>query len=81
MSGVFEFGKYPELFTGNNTVDIVCDIIINLVVCHSTDYYIIVMRFTVTAINNEVKPFFCHFHEFKNVESCIKSYSICVNGR
>jgi len=63
---IFKFCQAPELFSGNDSIHIVCNVIVNLVICHGTDNNVMFMSNSVTAGNNEIKPFFCHFFKFQN---------------
>ena len=66
MSRVFEFGHYPKLFTCNSTTNKICNIIIYLVISHSTDNNVIVMLLARSACYNKIKPFVSQFFEFED---------------
>ena len=60
MCWVFEFCQYPELLSGDYSGDEVFNVVVDLVVCHCSDYDIVVVLDAFSAVNNEVKPFICH---------------------
>ena len=81
MCRILEFSKHPELFSGDNTVDIVRYIVVYLVVCHCTYYNIMLMRLSAAAGNNEIQPCIRHFLEFKNIEFFVDEQRIDINNR
>ena len=66
MGWVFEFCKYPELLSCDYTSDEVFNVVVDLVVCHGANYYVIVVRESFSAIYDEVQPSVCHALEIKD---------------
>ena len=76
MCRVFEFCQYPELLSCDYSGNEVFDVVKDLVVCHGSNYDIVVVRNAISAVNNEVKPFICHAFEIADRQSLVGSVFI-----
>lgn len=54
MCRVFEFCQYPELFSCDHSCDEILNVVVDLVVCHSSYDDVIGMRDTFSAVCYEV---------------------------
>lgn len=76
MCRVFEFCQYPELLSCDYSGDEVFDVVIDLVVCHGSDYDIVVVWSAFSAIYDEIQPFVCHAFEIAYGQSLVGSIFI-----
>ena len=76
MCRVFEFCQYPELLSGDYSCYEIFNVVVNLVVCHCSDYDVVVVWNAISAVNNEVKPFICHAFEIADRQSLVGSVFI-----
>ena len=76
MCRVFEFCQYPELLSCDYSGNEVFDVVKDLVVCHGSNYDIVVVWNAISTVNNEVKPFICHAFEIADGESLVGSVFI-----
>ena len=60
MCWVFEFCQYPELLSCDYSGDEVFNVVVDLVVCHCSDYDVVVVLDAFSAVYYEVKPCVCH---------------------
>ena len=60
MCRVFEFCQYPELLSCDYSGDEVFNVVVDLVVCHCSDYDVVVVLDAFSAVYYEVKPCVCH---------------------
>ena len=80
MGWILKSCQRPELLSRNYTINIICNIIINLIIRHCTDNQIIIMRYTMTAGDNEVQPFLCHLFKFQNFKTGIHTDGIYIHN-
>ena len=71
MRGMLKFRQSPKLLSCNNPLNKIRYIIIDLIISHSTDHYIIIMFHTITTIYDKIEPFLCHLGKMKNLQSII----------
>ena len=76
MCRVFEFCQHPELLSCDYSGDEVFDVVIDLVVCHGSDYYIVVVLDAFSAVYYEIQPCVCHSFEIADGQSLVGSIFI-----
>ena len=76
MCRVFEFCQYPELLSGDYSGDEVFNVVVDLVVCHCSDYDVIVVLDAFSAVYYEIQPCVCHAFEIADGQSLVGSIFI-----
>ena len=76
MCRVFEFYQYPELLSCDYSCYEIFNVVIDLVVCHCSDYDVVVVWDTVSTIYYEIQPFVCHAFEIADRQSLVGSVFI-----
>lgn len=80
MCWVFEFCQYPELLSCDYSSSEVFNVVIDLVVCHCSDYDIVVVGNTVSTIYDEIQPFVCHTFEITDGEVFVFGVFVSADG-
>ena len=57
MGWIPEFCQHPKLLSRNYTIHIIGYIVINLIICHSSNHNIIGMTLSASTSNYEIQPF------------------------
>lgn len=81
MGGIFEFCESPELFSGDSTIHVVGDEVVDLVVGHSADDNIVIVGFPVTAGDDEVEPLFGYVGKLEDIQAVRKTNRVGVHAR
>ena len=76
MCRVFEFCQYPELFSCDYSCDEVLNVVVDLVVCHCSDYDVVVVWNAISAVYYEIQPCVCHAFEIADGQSLVGSVFI-----
>ena len=56
MCRILEFCQYPELFSCDDSSNEIFNMVVNLVVGHSTYYYVVIVGKAFSAVYDEVEP-------------------------
>ena len=54
MGGIFELCKDPELLTGKNSSYEIFYVIVDLVICHGSNYDVVAVGDSFSAVYNEI---------------------------
>lgn len=76
MCRVFEFCQYPELLSCDYSSYEVFDVVVDLIVCHGSDYDIVVVLDAFSAVYYEIQPCVCHAFEIADGQSLVGSIFI-----
>ncbi len=76
MGRVFEFCQYPKLLLGDYSSDEVFNVVVDLVVCHGSNYDVVAVRDAFSAVYNEIQPCVCHAFEIADGQSLVGSIFI-----
>ena len=80
MGWIFEFCQYPELLSCDDACDEVFNIVIDLVICHSSDYDVVVVWNAFSAVYYEIQPIICQTFEIADGQSFVVSVFIGTDG-
>ena len=65
MSRMIKLRQFPKSCSAYLSINIILYIIIYCIISHRSFNNIIRVRYSSSAINNKIKPFFCHFFKYK----------------